>query len=280
MDGADRVRAAEIDGRHDRPALVDLEHAGELAHAVDRRGAGGRRQRRRRDDGHPGPLAAGRLRVADEHSGHVSDRVQRPRLEPADGAGDARASGSPIGGVGAVPTSRRVVEQARRELVRARRRAASRDPRGRTARSAAGQRGWKRHPVGTAVASGSSPLSSSRSPPPPAEGTGIAVDERLRVRMLRALDDVHGRALLDDPAQVHHRDAVAQRPREAEVVRDEDEREVAAPLELDAGRRGSESAPRRRASRPARRRSGPSGSSTSAAAIATRWRWPPESWCG
>ena len=24
----------------------------------------------------------------------------------------------------------------------------------------------------------------------------------------------------------------------------------------------------------------PSGSSTSAAAIATRWRWPPESWCG
>ena len=96
-----------------------------------------------------------------------------------------------------------------------------------------GQRGWKRQPGGTSVGSGSSPLSSSRFPPPPAAGTGTAVDQRLRVGMLRALDHVDRRSLLDDPAQIHDRDPVAQRPGEAEVVGDEDQRQVAAPLELE-----------------------------------------------
>ena len=154
---ADRVRAAQVDGRADRPALFDLEHAGELAHPVDRRGAGGRRQRRRRDHGDPGALAAGGLRVADADAGHVGDRVPRPRLEAADRARRSPRQRSAIGGSGAVREPRRVVEQAGRELVRRAggHRAGSTRSQGSKRR---GQRGWNRHPVGMAVASGSSPV--------------------------------------------------------------------------------------------------------------------------
>ena len=56
--------------------------------------------------------------------------------------------------------------------------------------------------------------------------------QRLRVRVLGALDDVLRSAELDHSAQVHHRDPVAQRPRQAEVVGDEQQRQLALLLKI------------------------------------------------
>ena len=58
------------------------------------------------------------------------------------------------------------------------------------------------------------------------------VDQRLGVGMARALDHIARVALLDDPPEIHDRDPVAQLPRQAEVVGDEQQRELARPLEL------------------------------------------------
>ena len=136
-----------------------------------------------------------------------------------------------------------------------------------------GQRGWKRQPVGTSAASGSSPPSGVRA------ARRHRVDERLRVGMPRALDDVARVALLDDPSEVHDRDAVAQLPRQAEVVGDEQQRELARPLQLEQHLQDL------RAHRDVEHRhrlvaDDPGGLEHEVAAIATRWRWPPESWCG
>ena len=74
-----------------------------------------------------------------------------------------------------------------------------------------------------------------------------------RVRMLRALEDGRGVALLDDLAGVHHADPVAQGPDDAEVVGDEQDCGVG--LRLKAFGRGPERSPRpwRRARSSARR---------------------------
>ena len=127
---------------------------GQLAHAVDHRGAGARRQRRRRDDGHAGALPAGRLGVADAHARHVRDRVARARraaARPARPRSRQRIWGE-----------RRVVQQAGGQLPGAGRGAAAPDRRWSHGSKRRGQRGWKRHPDGTLVASGSSPDSGSR----------------------------------------------------------------------------------------------------------------------
>ena len=55
--------------------------------------------------------------------------------------------------------------------------------------------------------------------------------ESERVRVLRALEDGRRVALLDDLAGVHHPDAIAQRPDDAEVVRDEQDGGVGLGLE-------------------------------------------------
>ena len=60
-----------------------------------------------------------------------------------------------------------------------------------------------------------------------------SVDQRLRVGMLRALDHVGREPALDHPPEVHDRDPVAQRPGEAEVVGDEQQRQLAPALQLD-----------------------------------------------
>ena len=52
-------------------------------------------------------------------------------------------------------------------------------------------------------------------------------DQRLRVRVARVLDHLRRAALLDDPAEVHDRDPVAQGPGQAEVVGDEQQRQRA-----------------------------------------------------
>ena len=50
---------------------------------------------------------------------------------------------------------------------------------------------------------------------------GIAVDQRLGVGVARRAEHLLGRPGLDDPAEIHHRDPVAEMAHHAEVVRDE-----------------------------------------------------------
>ena len=82
------------------------------------------------------------------------------------------------------------------------------------------------------------------------------------------------RAFLDDPAAVHHDDAVG-RADGRQAVRDDDRRAVAP----SAGRARPAPAARfrRRARRSLRRASSKGASRSSARAIAMRWRWPPDS---
>jgi len=49
--------------------------------------------------------------------------------------------------------------------------------------------------------------------------------------MERRIEDLRHRPLLDDAAEIHHRDLAAEMPDDAEIVRDEDEGEVARLLE-------------------------------------------------
>ena len=99
------------------------------------------------------------------------------------------------------------------------------------------------------------------------------------VRVLRVVEDLVDRALLDDPPRVHHGDAVGDVGHDAEVVRHEHRcprrsaraaRLTAEDLRLDRhvqrGRRLVGDQHR--------------GSHDSAIAIITRWRMPPENSCG
>ena len=89
-----------------------------------------------------------------------------------------------------------------------------------------------------------------------------------------------GGRFLDGFAVAHDQQPVAQMRDDREVVADQD----VGQAELARADRRAGSAPppgpRRRAPRSARRAAGPSGRRISARAIAMRWRWPPESWCG
>ena len=110
-------------------------------------------------------------------------------------------------------------------------------------------------------------------------GIGHGRQQRLRVRVARALVHVVGGADLDDLAEVHHRDAVGDVAHHREVVRDEDVREAQLVLQVleqvdDAG-----------LDRHVERRhrlveDEQLGSSASARAMPMRWRWPPENSCG
>ena len=118
---------------------------------------------------------------------------------------------------------------------------------------------------------------------------------------LRALDQVHlgradeardeqvARAVDRGPAAcrparsrpaLQHHDLVGQRHRLDLVVGDVDHRRRRAPGAARRSRAASARAARRRGSTAARRTGRPSGSRTMARPIATRWRWPPDSWPG
>ena len=66
----------------------------------------------------------------------------------------------------------------------------------------------------------------------PATERRQAVQEADGVGVARAVEDVAGRPGLDDPPGVHHRDPVAQLGHDAEVVGDEDERQVRLALDV------------------------------------------------
>ena len=94
-----------------------------------------------------------------------------------------------------------------------------------------------------------------------------------------AVEDRLAAAPLDDPAGVHHGDLVGRLGDHAEVVRDQDDGRAELALELrdqlEDLRLDGDVERRRRLVRDQ-----DSGSRTSAIAIITRWRMPPESSCG
>ena len=120
--------------------------------------------------------------------------------------------------------------------------------------SATGQRGWKRQPGRHAHRVRRLARQDLRDGLLVGVAPGHDRDQRLRVRVLRVAHDLLGRPFLDDPPQVHDRDPVGEVRGRREVVGDHED---AHPLLAGArrGAPGSRPAPRRRASRPARRRS-------------------------
>ena len=97
--------------------------------------------------------------------------------------------------------------------------------------------------------------------------------------MLRGGEDVSRLAPLDDLAIGHDADPVGHLPHDAEIVGDEQHRHVELGLELE---QQVEDLRLDRHVERGRRLVGDerSGSLASAMAIMTRWRCPPESWCG
>ena len=98
---------------------------------------------------------------------------------------------------------------------------------------AIGQRVWKRQPDGGSIGLGMSPLSTIRLLLRPGTGSGIGREQRHRVRVQRPGEQlVRGRDL-DDPAEVHHRDAIRDVADDGEIVGDEDVGEVELLLQVD-----------------------------------------------
>ena len=86
-----------------------------------------------------------------------------------------------------------------------------------------GHRGWKRQPDGIRVGSGASParICGSR-----CRASRHDREQRARVGMPRVVEQLLGRPLLDDPPEVHDRDAVGDVPGQPEVVRDDEDRDA------------------------------------------------------
>ena len=80
--------------------------------------------------------------------------------------------------------------------------------------------------------SGCRPASRMRSRPPPST-VGHGRQQRLRVRVVRAVEDDVRRAELHQPPEVEDGDPVGDVPHDAEVVRDEEVRHALLGLELD-----------------------------------------------
>ena len=109
---------------------------------------------------------------------------------------------------------------------------------------------------------------------------GTAASKRARIGVARRGEHRLGRPALDDLAVMHHQHALAEIAHHREVVRDEQHRECRARAAGAAADRGSAPAPTRRGRTRSRRRPGASASRTSARAILTRWRCPPDSCAG
>ena len=110
--------------------------------------------------------------------------------------------------------------------------------------------------------------------------SGTRAEQAERVRVVRLREDRRRPSRLDDLARVHHGDAIAGLRDDREVVRDEDERSRRGSPGARRAASGSDPGSSRRARSSARRRAGAAGRPTSAIAIITRCRRPPESSCG
>ena len=98
---------------------------------------------------------------------------------------------------------------------------------------AIGQRVRKRQPEGGSIGLGTSPVRTMRLLFRPGTGSGFAESRATRVRMERPREELVRRSDLDDPPEVHDRDAVGDVADDREVVRDEDVGEVELLLQLD-----------------------------------------------
>ena len=92
-----------------------------------------------------------------------------------------------------------------------------------------GQRGWKRHPAGMRVGSGGSPDRMGRSIPSVSGTTSSNAlvygwSGRVRTSSAGPISTIR--------PEVHHGDAIGDRPRETEVVRDDDDRDLVVIAEL------------------------------------------------
>ena len=92
-----------------------------------------------------------------------------------------------------------------------------------------GQRGWKRQPARDPRRVGRLAREDLRLH---VRALGHHREQRARVRMARVAEQLLGRALLDDPAEVHDRDPVGDVPREPEVVGDDEDRHAGLAHEL------------------------------------------------
>ena len=118
-----------------------------------------------------------------------------------------------------------------------------------------GQRGWKVQPVGGLIGLGTSPADRRALAAGHVE-VGDRVQQHARVGVLRPREQRVGRRHLDQPAEIHHADAVGDVIDDREVVADEQIGEAAAGAAGPSSGSGSAPAPRRRAPRSARRRPG------------------------
>ncbi len=121
-----------------------------------------------------------------------------------------------------------------------------------------------------------------RDPAAPAERVriGRGRDERGSVRMQRPAGHLARGPLFDDAAQIEDRDPVGDARDDGHVVGDEEIRQAGALPQLEeadsrSARRSDTSSAETGSSQTTRR-----GRVASALAIATRWRWPPESSAG
>ena len=105
------------------------------------------------------------------------------------------------------------------------------------------------------------------------------VDERPGVRVPRVPEELVGVGDLDDPAEVHDGDPVAEVLHDGEVVRDEQD------AQAELARSGAKSSRIVACTDTSSAETGSSAMSTSgrtarARAMARRCRWPPENWLG
>ena len=179
--------------------------------ALEHRHAGGRREPVRRGD-HP----EGAAQLGARREGHG------PPLPPAPGLGERGASGRGEVARDEVALAGDVDE---RRLLLVERGADS---------CSSGQRVRKRQPEGGASGLGMSPSSTTRRAGPLHLRVGHdgRREERLRVRVLRPREQLVARSHLDDLAEVHHRDAVAEELHGREVVADEQAREAELALQV------------------------------------------------
>ena len=115
-------------------------------------------------------------------------------------------------------------DMARRDLPQLRRLARHRS-------NACGQRGWKWQPLGGASGDGISPLIGEKTRRRLAM-RGHLVEERHRVGMVRPREEGVRRSALDDAAEIHDRDAVADMLHHAEIVADEEIGQAEIALQL------------------------------------------------
>ena len=144
---------------------------------------------------------------------------------------------------------------------------------------ACGQRGWKRQPGGGTTRLGGAPRACSDAAARRARGPARRDEQQLRIRVLGLVGDVPRRAGLDHLARVHHHDRVGQVAGGRDVVGDVEDREpsrsrrslsrLSRPSRIDTSSIETGSSASRTC-----------GSTASARAMATRWRWPPDSSCG